>query len=95
MHHFSSFPSVRSLPRILRDARGDIATGIIGKKHVGPEGVYGFDFEETEENNHVNQVGRNITHVKHLVRRFLHQHAGGEFKCTHYHANRITFGKRQ
>lgn len=47
--------------------------GIIGKKHVGPGGVYRFDFEQTEENNHINQVGRNITHIKLLVRQFLQQ----------------------
>ena len=47
--------------------------GIIGKKHVGPREVYQFDFEETEENNHINQVGRNITYIKELVRRFLQE----------------------
>ena len=45
--------------------------GIIGKKHVGPEHVYPFDYAQTEENNPVNQVGRNITHMKLLVREFL------------------------
>ena len=48
-----------------------IFTGIIGKKHVGPEAVYPFDFAETEENNSINQVGRNITHIKNLVKQFL------------------------
>lgn len=47
--------------------------GIIGKKHVGPDSAYRFDFEQTEENNHINQVGRNITHIKLLVRQFLQQ----------------------
>jgi len=47
--------------------------GIIGKKHVGPESVYPFDFAETEENNGILQVGRNITHMKLLVRKFLQQ----------------------
>lgn len=47
--------------------------GIIGKKHVGPQNVYKFDFEQTEENNHINQVGRNITHMKLLARKFLNE----------------------
>ena len=45
--------------------------GIIGKKHVGPEKVYPFDYAETEENNSILQVGRNITKIKLLVREFL------------------------
>lgn len=46
--------------------------GIIGKKHVGPESVYKFDYERTEENNSILQVGRNITLIKNLVADFLH-----------------------
>ncbi|NWX91098.1 SPHM sulfohydrolase, partial [Nothoprocta pentlandii] len=69
VHHFNSFDSVRSLPLLLRQAR--IRTGIIGKKHVGPEAVYPFDFAYTEENSSVLQVGRNITRIKMLVREFL------------------------
>lgn len=46
-------------------------SGIIGKKHVGPHDVYRFDFEQTEENNPINQVGRNITYIKLLARQFL------------------------
>ena len=45
--------------------------GIIGKKHVGPETVYPFDFAYTEENGSILQVGRNITRIKLLVRKFL------------------------
>ena len=45
--------------------------GIIGKKHVGPEFAFPFDFSETEENNPINQVGRNITRMAELVRSFL------------------------
>eukprot|EP00094_Tigriopus_californicus_P011140 TCALIF_10750-PB protein Name:"Similar to SGSH N-sulphoglucosamine sulphohydrolase (Homo sapiens)" AED:0.39 eAED:0.45 QI:0/0.5/0.28/1/0.5/0.42/7/0/411 len=45
--------------------------GIIGKKHVGPNGVFPFDFAHTEENSPINQVGRNITHMKNLVGSFL------------------------
>nr|XP_002731812.2 PREDICTED: N-sulphoglucosamine sulphohydrolase-like [Saccoglossus kowalevskii] len=68
-HHFMSFDAVQSLPRILKHAQ--IRTGIIGKKHVGPESVYPFDFAETEENNSIMQVGRNITRIKELVQEFF------------------------
>nr|XP_037287482.1 N-sulphoglucosamine sulphohydrolase-like [Rhipicephalus microplus] len=62
MHGFQSFQEVKSLPLLLSE-RG-IRTGIIGKKHVGPEGVYPFDFAHTEENNlTILQVGRNITKI--------------------------------
>ncbi|XP_075850124.1 N-sulfoglucosamine sulfohydrolase isoform X2 [Microcebus murinus] len=69
VHHFSSFDKVRSLPQLLSQA--GVRTGIIGKKHVGPEAVYPFDFAYTEENGSVLQVGRNITRIKLLVRKFL------------------------
>ncbi|NWR35872.1 SPHM sulfohydrolase, partial [Tachuris rubrigastra] len=69
IHHFNSFDGVRSLPHLLSQA--GVRTGIIGKKHVGPESVYPFDFAYTEENSSVLQVGRNITRIKALVRRFL------------------------
>lgn len=49
-------------------------TGIIGKKHVGPGSVYPFDFAYTEENSSVLQVGRNITRIKLLVRKFFQTH---------------------
>ncbi|KAM9296666.1 N-sulfoglucosamine sulfohydrolase [Gastrophryne carolinensis] len=69
LHHFYSFDGVRSLPLLLHQA--GIRTGIIGKKHVGPESVYPFDFSYTEENSSVLQVGRNITRIKQLVRKFF------------------------
>ncbi|KAK4011951.1 hypothetical protein OUZ56_021056 [Daphnia magna] len=69
VHHFNSFETVRSLPMILRE--NGVRTGIIGKKHVGPRSVYSFDYEQTEENNSIMQVGRNITRIKLLVREFL------------------------
>uniref|UniRef100_A0A8D0H612 N-sulfoglucosamine sulfohydrolase n=1 Tax=Sphenodon punctatus TaxID=8508 RepID=A0A8D0H612_SPHPU len=69
VHHFNSFDKVRSLPLLLSQA--GIRTGIIGKKHVGPEPVYPFDFAYTEENSSVLQVGRNITRIKLLIRKFL------------------------
>lgn len=47
--------------------------GIIGKKHVGPSSVYKFDMEWTEEGHSINQVGRNITHMKLLARKFLRE----------------------
>jgi hypothetical protein len=50
-------------------------TGIIGKKHVGPSQVYPFNFAQTEENNSILQVGRNITKIKLLVREFLTQNS--------------------
>jgi arylsulfatase A-like enzyme len=37
VHHFNSFDGVKSLPKLLQDS--GIRTGIIGKKHVGPEKV--------------------------------------------------------
>ncbi|XP_061588526.1 N-sulphoglucosamine sulphohydrolase isoform X2 [Cololabis saira] len=70
VHHFNSFDGVQSLPLLLSQA--GIFTGIIGKKHVGPGSVYPFDFAYTEENNSVLQVGRNITRIKLLVRKFFH-----------------------
>ncbi|XP_050717654.1 N-sulphoglucosamine sulphohydrolase-like isoform X2 [Eriocheir sinensis] len=69
VHHFSSFDGVRSLPGIL--AAQGLRTGIVGKKHVGPEDVFPFEFAHTEETESVMQVGRNITRMRQLVRRFL------------------------
>ncbi|CAG2118009.1 unnamed protein product, partial [Medioppia subpectinata] len=69
VHHFNSFDSVKSLPNIV-SARG-VRTGIIGKKHIGPQQVYTFDFAYTEDNYSINQIGRNITHIKELVHLFL------------------------
>ncbi|KOC65833.1 N-sulfoglucosamine sulfohydrolase [Habropoda laboriosa] len=71
IHHFNSFENVQSLPKMLK--KNNIRTGIIGKKHVGPSNVYPFDFSQTEENNSILQVGRNITKIKLLVREFLSQ----------------------
>ncbi|KAL3274373.1 hypothetical protein HHI36_015771 [Cryptolaemus montrouzieri] len=68
-NHFNSFDEIVSLPQVLGAA--GIRTGIIGKKHVGPKATYKFDYEQTEENNSILQVGRNITHIKLLVREFL------------------------
>jgi len=73
VHHFSSFDSkklgVVSVSKRLINRR--VYTGIIGKKHVGPETVYPFDFAHTEENSSINQVGRNITRIKNLVQEFF------------------------
>lgn len=71
VHHFNSFDHVQSFPDVL--SKHGITTGIIGKKHVGPKEVYPFDFAETEENNSIMQVGRNVTYIKLLVRKFLKQ----------------------
>lgn len=86
VHHFNCFDGVRSLPALLA-RRGirtgsslsllhilNIALfigGIIGKKHVGPPGAFPFHFAETEENNSILQVGRNITKMKELLAAFL------------------------
>ncbi|KAM8842395.1 N-sulfoglucosamine sulfohydrolase [Synchiropus picturatus] len=72
VHHFNSFDGVQSLPLLL--SKANVHTGIIGKKHVGPGSVYPFDFSYTEENNSVLQVGRNITRIKLLVRKFFQTH---------------------
>uniref|UniRef100_A0A8C9YKP6 N-sulfoglucosamine sulfohydrolase (sulfamidase) n=1 Tax=Sander lucioperca TaxID=283035 RepID=A0A8C9YKP6_SANLU len=72
VHNFNSFDGVQSLPLLLSQA--NVHTGIIGKKHVGPGSVYPFDFAYTEENNSVLQVGRNITRIKLLVRKFFQTH---------------------
>jgi N-sulfoglucosamine sulfohydrolase len=68
-NHFNSFDEIQSLPTILR--KNKIRSGLIGKKHVGPSETYKFDYEETEEKHSINQVGRNITKIKLLVREFL------------------------
>lgn len=69
--HFNAFDSVKSLPTILRENK--ITTGLIGKKHIGPDSGFSFDYEKTEENYSINQVGRNITKIKLFVREFLAQ----------------------
>ncbi|XP_033113986.1 N-sulphoglucosamine sulphohydrolase-like [Anneissia japonica] len=68
-HHFNSFDEVKSIPLILKDH--GIRTGIIGKKHIGPDSVYKFDYERTDEHYSMLQVARNITHMKELMREFL------------------------
>eukprot|EP00066_Takifugu_rubripes_P006939 XP_003972080.1 PREDICTED: N-sulphoglucosamine sulphohydrolase [Takifugu rubripes] len=72
VHNFNSFEGVQSLPLLL--SKANVHTGIIGKKHVGPGSVYPFDFAYTEENGSVLQVGRNITRIKLLVRKFFQAH---------------------
>jgi len=76
-NHFNSFDEVQSLPSILRNH--NITSGLVGKKHVGPSNVFKFDYEQTEETHSINQVGRNITKIKLLVREFLNQTAGSPF----------------
>lgn len=71
-HHFHSFDAVQSLPLLLNQT-GQYWTGIIGKKHVGPDYVYPFQFSYTEENFPINIIGRNITLIKELARQFLSQ----------------------
>ena len=70
-HHFRSFDGLMSLPRILNKT-GNYWTGIVGKKHVAPESVYPYAYSFTEQDGYnANQVGRNITLMKELVRNFL------------------------
>lgn len=71
IHHFNSFDHLRSLPNILNKA--GVRTGIVGKKHVGPESVYNFDFAVTEEQVSIMQAGRNITYMKEKVAKFFTQ----------------------
>ncbi|XP_038570059.1 N-sulphoglucosamine sulphohydrolase-like isoform X1 [Micropterus salmoides] len=78
VHHFNSFDGVQSLSLLLSQA--NVHTGIIGKKHVGPGSVYPFDFAYTEENSSVLQVGRNITRIKLLVRKFFQTHKEEAFE---------------
>ncbi|XP_063240694.1 N-sulphoglucosamine sulphohydrolase isoform X1 [Bacillus rossius redtenbacheri] len=102
VHHFDSLDGVRSLPAVL--ARHGVRTGIIGKKHVGPSSVYPFDFAETEENNSILQVGRNITRIKLLVREFLARNKSRPFflyvafhdphRCGHTHPQYGSFCER-
>lgn len=72
VHHFQSFDGVHSLPLILNKTGGDYWYGIIGKKHFGPDYVYPFPFSYTElDGYNLNQVGRNITFMNELVRKFF------------------------
>lgn len=77
VHNFNAIDSLESISGVAR--KHNIRTGIIGKKHVGPEEVYPFDYAETEENNPINQVGRNITNIKILVRKFLQSFGNTSF----------------
>ena len=71
-HHFHSFDAVQSLPWVLNHTT-DVWTGIIGKKHVGPDSVYPFAYSFTEENYPVDVIGRNITLIKELAAEFLRE----------------------
>ncbi|XP_005191651.1 N-sulphoglucosamine sulphohydrolase [Musca domestica] len=72
VHNFNVLPGTVSLPNILRNkSQGGILSGIIGKKHVGSGEDFKFDFEQTEEQHSINQIGRNITRMKLYIREFL------------------------
>ncbi|XP_017145033.1 N-sulphoglucosamine sulphohydrolase [Drosophila miranda] len=74
VHNFNVLPEVGSLPNVLREqSNGRILSGIIGKKHVGAAANFHFDFEQTEEQHSINQIGRNITKIKGYARDFLKQ----------------------
>eukprot|EP00118_Oscarella_pearsei_P026460 m.309941 g.309941 ORF g.309941 m.309941 type:complete len:509 (+) comp48645_c0_seq1:24-1550(+) len=69
VHHFNSFDEVKSVSLLLNNS--GIRTGIVGKKHVGPDHVYPYEFAYTEEEESIMQVGRNITRMKNLVHQFF------------------------
>ncbi|XP_030370220.1 N-sulphoglucosamine sulphohydrolase [Scaptodrosophila lebanonensis] len=72
VHNFNVLPAVNSLPNVLREqSNGHILSGIIGKKHVGAAANFQFDFEQTEEQHSINQIGRNITKIKEYTKEFL------------------------
>ncbi|XP_055851899.1 N-sulphoglucosamine sulphohydrolase [Episyrphus balteatus] len=71
VHNFDVFKKVTSLPNVLRKSDKNILTGIIGKKHVGAGENFKFDYEQTEENHSINQIGRNISNIKLYVNDFL------------------------
>lgn len=74
VHNFNVLPDTGSLPNLIRDQSGGrILSGIIGKKHVGAANNFRFDFEQTEEQHSINQIGRNITRMKEYARQFLKQ----------------------
>ena len=51
VHHFNSFDAVRSLPLLLQ--KSNVRTGIIGKKHVGPETVTIYQMNWAAINCHI------------------------------------------
>ncbi|KAM7362088.1 N-sulfoglucosamine sulfohydrolase isoform 2-T3 [Cochliomyia hominivorax] len=72
VHNFNVIPGIKSLPNVLREqTQGSVLSGIIGKKHVGSNNDFKFDFEQTEEQHSINQIGRNITKIKLYAREFL------------------------
>ncbi|ALC46054.1 CG14291 [Drosophila busckii] len=74
VHNFNVLPEINSLPNVLREqSNGRVLSGIIGKKHVGSAANFRFDYEQTEEQHSINQIGRNITNIKHYAREFLAQ----------------------
>ena len=59
------------MPELLKEGVSNFASGIIGKKHVGPARVYKFDEEHTEETGSIMQLGRNITRIRNLATNFI------------------------
>jgi N-sulfoglucosamine sulfohydrolase len=64
-HNSHTFASVRSLPRLLRDA--GYRTGILGKLHVLPPAVYPFEFELTGPFD----ANRNVAEMARQARKFF------------------------
>lgn len=78
VHNFNALPGIPTLPNVVREkSQGAILSGIIGKKHVGSSEDFKFDFEQTEEQHSINQIGRNITLMKLYARDFLKQAKSG------------------
>ena len=64
-HHFSYLPFVRPTPVLLKDA--GYLSGVVGKLHVGPDPVFGWDY--------VAGGGRNVRAIAESARKFI-QNAG-------------------
>ena len=67
IHHFSYLPFVKPTPVLLKEA--GYLTGVIGKLHVGPESVFGWDL--------VAGGGRNVRAFAESARKFI-QGAGNK-----------------
>lgn len=68
-HHFHTFASVKSLPRLLKEA--GYRTGVLGKLHVLPPSVYPFDV--------VQGGGRDVVRMAQQARRFFADEADRPF----------------